>query len=159
MRIGFKALLLCLVPGMAVSIAALFGMPGARDGSIHIAGDYYFTHSGGDQNSITEEKAGVSSFVVHMKVEEFIVQGNGIFVTRRPILRQEKPGNRWDYQPGDTCMYYRIDVVDRKVYGPLTLADVRKRSEWAFLKERRAGGTFGETKCKLDTIWEPSGTV
>lgn len=159
MRMTFKALLLCLVSGMVVSIAALFGMPGARDGSIHILGDYYFTHSGGDQNSIIEEKAGVSHFVVHMKVEEFIVQGNGIFVTRRPILRREKPDNRRDYQLADTCLYYRIDVVDRKVYGPLTLADVKNRSEWGFLKERRAGGTFGETRCKLDALWEPSRTV
>ncbi|KQZ43195.1 hypothetical protein [Duganella sp. Root1480D1] len=159
MKVAFKVLLFCLVPGLAVSIAALFGMPGARDGNVHIAGDYYFTHSGGDQNSIIEEHAGASRFVVHMKVEEFIVQGDGILVTRRPVLRAESANNRWEYRLPDTCEYYRIDVAERKVQGPFTLTDVRNRAEWAFHEQRRARGDFGATRCKLDAIWSPSSRV
>ena len=159
MKVAFKVALLCLVSGLVVSVAALFGMPGARDGHEHIAGDYYFTHSGDEQNSIIEEHAGASRFVVHMKVEEFIVQGDGILVTRRPVLRAESANNRWEYHLADTCEYYRIDVAERKVQGPFTLADVRNRAEWAFLKQRRAGGDFGATRCKLDAIWASSSTV
>jgi len=154
-----KVLLLCLVSGMLLSIAALFGMPGARDGNIHIAGDYYFTHAGGDQNSIIEEDTGASRFVVHMKVEEFIVQGDAILVTRRPVLRTESDNNRWEYHLADTCEYYRIDLAEHKVQGPFTLTDVRNRAEWAFLKQRRVGAAFGATSCKLDAVWASSSTV
>jgi hypothetical protein len=154
MKVVFKVLLFGLATGAVVAVAVVFGMPGTRDGALHLAGDYYFTHSGGDQNSISEERDGVSRFVVPMKVEEFVVQESGIFVTRRPVLREETGNHRWNFRPADTCEYYRIDVATRKVYGPFALADVKNRPEWAFLKERRLDQDFGATKCKLVAVWK-----
>jgi hypothetical protein len=155
MKLVFKVFLFGLVAAVVLVIAAMFGMPGARDGELHLAGDYYFTHSGGFQNSITEEREGLSEFVIHMKVEEFVVLGNGIFVTRRPVVPGEDAGKgRANHRLSDTCEYYRIDVAERKVYGPFALSEVKNRAEWAFLKRRQADQGFGETMCKLAAIKE-----
>lgn len=149
MKLVFKARLFSLVAAALLVIAAVSGMPGARDGELHLAGDYYFTHSGGFQNSITEERDGLSEFVIPMKVEEFIVHGRGIFVTRRPVVRQEAGNNRWNFRLADTCEYYRINVAAGKVYGPFTLAEVKNQADWAFLKGSRQNRDFGPTICKL----------
>ncbi|MES2322878.1 MAG: hypothetical protein V4633_11495 [Pseudomonadota bacterium] len=155
MKVVFKVLLFGLASVAVMAVMAMFGMPGARDGDEHIVGDYYFTHSGGYQNSISEERGGLSGFVIHMKVEEFVVQGNGIFVTRRPVVPGEGAGNGGlNHRLSDTCEYYRINVTERKVYGPFALAEVKNRAEWAFLKKRRFGQGFGATMCKLEAVWE-----
>lgn len=152
MRVVFKVLMFGVVTAVVLAVVAMFGMPGARDGESHLAGDYYFTHSGGFQNSITEESNGGSVFVIHNKVEEFIVQGNGIFVTRRPVLREDEGNNSWNYRLSDNCEYYRIDVAERKVYGPYALAEVKNRLEWAFLKQGQRELDFGPTMCKLAAV-------
>lgn len=152
MKVVVKVLLFGLTVGGVLVVAAIGGMPGARDGELHLAGDYYFTHSGGFQNSITEEQDGVSRFVVDAKVEEFIAQGQGIFVSRRPVRRQKIEGEIWNSQLADTCEYFRIDVKDRKVNGPFSLAEVKKRPEWNFLKEDLKDLDFGSTTCKLSAV-------
>ena len=152
MKVAVKVVLFGVATAAVLVIAALAGMPGARDGERHLAGDYYFTHLSGDQNSITEEKDGVFRVVVDMKVEEFIVHGRGIFVARRPVVEQATESNIRNYLLGNTCEYYRVDVPDRKVFGPFTLAEVKKRSEWNFLKEDRKDRDFGPTMCKLSAV-------
>jgi hypothetical protein len=149
---AFKILLSGLALGAVMAIVAVFGMPGMRDGDLHLAGDYYFTHSGGDQNSITEKRDGVTRFVIPMKVEEFVVQGSGIFIARRPVVRQVAGNSSWNSRLADTCEYYRIDVAARKVYGPFALAEVKNRAEWAFLKERRLDQDFGAMMCKVVAV-------
>lgn len=153
MKVTLKKLLLGLAATGCIAIALIFGLAGPRDGSLRLAGDYYFTHSGGDRNSITEERNGASSLVVPMKVEEFIVEGNGIFVTRRPVLRENVGRDLWIFRLTDTCEYYRIDVQARKLYGPFTSEEVKGHIEWNFLKGRGVDDGFGPTKCKLGTIW------
>ena len=148
----WKLMLFTLAVLAILAIAAMFGMPGARDGERHLAGNYYFSYSGGNQNTITDERGGVASFVIFGKVEEFVVHGNGIFVTRRPVIGRNVGENRWDTVLSDTCEYYRIDVPQREVHGPFTLADVKDRREWTFLKAAPLNADFGATKCKLDAI-------
>ncbi len=152
MKIFGRVLVFGLVAAAVLIAAAIGGMPGSRDGDLHLAGDYYFTHSGGDQNSITEEHDGKLRFVVQMKVEEFIVHGRAIFVARRPVVGQKIDDNIRNSQLDDTCGYYKIDVPDRKVYGPLTLAEVKNHVEWDFLKEGREELDFGPTMCKLSAV-------
>ncbi|UUZ49077.1 hypothetical protein LP420_00780 [Massilia sp. B-10] len=152
MRVVVKVLLFGLAAAGVLVVAAIGGMPGARDGELHLAGDYYFTHSGGFQNSITEEQDGVSRFVVHAKVEEFIVQGQGVFVSRRPVHRQKIEGGIWNFQLADTCEYFRIDAKARKVYGPFSLAEVKKRPEWHIQKDALKDLDFGPTMCKLSAV-------
>ncbi len=154
MKVVFKVLLFVLVTAIVLAVAALFGMPGARDGELHLAGRYYFTHSGGFQNSITEERDGLSEFVIHMKVEEFVIQGNDILVTRRPVILEKSAENVHSEQRlSDTCEYYRIDVSEGKVYGPFALAEVQGRAEWALLNQRQGDQDFGDTMCKLAAIF------
>lgn len=152
MNVVYKVLLLGLVIVTVLTLMVVGGSNGGQDGEIHIAGDYYFTHSGGYQNSITEEPGG--RFVVHMNVEEFIAHGNEIYVTRRPVVAEETGSTRSNQRLSDTCEYYRIDVAVRKVYGPFELADVKTRAEWAVLRQRRADDDFGMTMCKLAALRE-----
>jgi hypothetical protein len=152
MKVVFKVLVFGLVTAAFLALLVVGGSNAGQDGEIHIAGDYYFTHSGGFQNSITEEPGG--GFVVHMKVEEFIVHGNGIYVARRPVVPEDTGRTRGDLRLSDTCEYYRIDVAEREVYGPFKLAEVKTRAEWAFLKQRRGNDDFGVTTCKLAALKE-----
>jgi hypothetical protein len=87
-------------------------------------------------------------------VEEFIVHGNGIYATRRPVVPEDTGSTRSNQRLSDTCEYYRIDMAERKVYGPFKLGEVKTRAEWAFLKQRRANDDFGVTMCKLAALKE-----
>lgn len=146
---GLVTLLVLLVTGLVVS--AIFDGLGVWDEQLHLAGDYYFTFEGGVPNEIREQRDGRIEVVIPMKVEEFIVQGNGIFLVRRPVLDDDAGKNPWNRRLSDTCEHYRIDVAQRKVHGPLLLAEVKNRVEWAFLKHLDSGD-FGPTLCKLSAV-------
>jgi hypothetical protein len=150
MKVVFKVVLFALSTVTVLAVMALYGMPGMRHGDEHIAGDYYFSHNsaGGFQMSISEKRNGEYADVVHMKVEQFIVHANTIFVTQRPVVPKEGS----NLQLANTCLYYQIDVVGHKVSAPFTLAEVKDRADWAFLKQSRPPEDWGETRCQLDDI-------
>lgn len=149
MKVVLKIAVIIMALFAGTVVVATFVAPGLRDGDEHIAGGYYFSHSSalGIQMSITKERQGGFTEVIGMKVDEFIVRDNAIFVTQRPVV---STGNL--DQVSDTCFYYRIDIADHKVYGPFTFAEVKNRADWKFLKQRRPPADWGPTICKFDSF-------
>jgi hypothetical protein len=149
MKVVFKMAVIIMALFAGTVVVAIFVAPGLRHGDEHIAAEYYFSHGSalGIQMSITKERHGEFTEVIGMKVEEFIVHDNAIFVTQRPVVPTGKLG-----QLTDTCLYYRIDIANHKVHGPFTFTEVKNQADWDFLKQRRPPADWGPTICKFDAL-------
>lgn len=113
-----KLVYLCLFPFCCIGCG-----PGAKDGSVHISQGYYFTHLGGDQNIIEFTEGGRSKTVVKARVEDYLLRGNFIYVSRHPV-EYHKEGDVLKSTLIRSCEYWMIDLVNKSVQGPLGKDDV-----------------------------------
>ena len=103
--------------------------PGWKDGSRHLVGEYYFTHSGGDQRYIERIVNFRSEIVIPARIEDFLVLGENIYISRIPIHYKVNK-NIVEAVKGKSCEYWMIQSNDNKLIGPYSMGEAKLRSEW-----------------------------
>lgn len=109
----------CKLEICAIAVAScLAGCgPGMKDEVTKIAGPYYFSHSGGDQNLIERAVDGESEIVIQAKVLDFLLLEENIYVSRRPVL-YKRESQVLKSSLSNSCEYWIININNGTALGP-----------------------------------------
>lgn len=92
--------------------------PGVTDGSISISNGYRFDDAGNNEKAIIyfgDERE--ASIVIDARIDKYILEGNLIFVSRRPRELYKEAGVL-KARISKNCEFWSINVKDHELLGP-----------------------------------------
>ena len=97
-------------------VASIFLGPGASDYLIEIKGNYSYEDAGHFEKHIIflDDKKKPSKIVIDSRVDDYIIDGDFIYVARRPV-EYYKDGNIMKSNILNTCEYWRISTIDNTI--------------------------------------------